>query len=1671
MHRGIKVDRDVVGAGIGIQGRDGADTGTMIGPVHPDDVIAATGPDGDALGEISGRRISLVGDVSRGETANEAGRNQHGVGNRAIARDSRLIAHHEQVAAGASHDVKRAGDVIEVACQEIRAGGIRESGRRRDIHAVVTGMRGEVGDRSGALHVEDIGTRAEVDIEGIHPVVVDAGDALGRRDRAGERRYIEIESHGLAGQSSHEVDDELVTKTLGKAVAVAEQFPELVSNLVGSGIPAQGGSPLAIEAEPEAAGDRIHAEADGVVDRGEIGLHLQAGQRGPRQPAGVAIRVTAVIQIDGVRASAAINGQKAGEVREHAAGARGKGADVDRVVAGIAEDGGVTGNGADIDGVVAAAGINKGAPGYRALDRESVVTRAEPDGDTFHLCIAHTGGEDITLDRGLAHHAEAVDPVGEKRADRGPGGAGAVHDELVNLILLVHQEIWIVQGSQRARDLARQADARFQRGDTFTDATFHVKRPKEAGEIEDRIKGVHGRADDHSIAVQHGNLDSVGRATKVDGVGAQAADDPHRHSRRGAKHPDVVVAFRQIDDELLDPAKLHEQTGTIDPVLSHHDAVAELRADDHHGVEPAAAGDGHRCIDRVSDLIAASAGPNIGGTAIRVVMLGIFRRTGQGKRADDEHIVTVATVESQHRLIVIDDKSVFPGAAVDGERVAYAAAEPAPGGLQQIAGVKARADEIGAEDLTNLVGIAVVAAVDRRGGAVVINGEVVGAGDHVDGQAVGMEIVVDALVVGQLILAIGVRILQEHDVVLAQQEGVGARRAADLQMVGTGHAGIEDVDQGVPGAGQLDPVVVCTLVAIKMEHRADRVDTGHMGRIDRDAVIPVVAEDPSLTGNADNLHRIVARTGIEMRGAGVGAADGKAVIARTQADPQMGEVGVGNALTHTQARQGRAGQHTGVRDAITPIVNEELVGAGATVEREQPEDAVQRAAGRRGEAAHVHDIVPRTGVHRRGAGNRADVHRVVTVVGAQVRRTRMRALDRERVAAGAQRDIHRRQRPVGQRPRHAQAAQDRRGQRARVGRHVARVVHMQRAAVGVAVHRQVRPDGVHVAARVTGTRVGAHVNIVRPGPGIDRRFPRDRPHVDPVCSAAAVHRRRAHVRAHDRERVISGTESKAENVDPAVVDAAGHPEAGDLRAGHLAGLGAGVARAHVERIRAAPGDGEHSADAAKVAGERRCHAADVHRVGARPGADGRRRADGAHVEHVVAITTVQGQNRRGGGDGHGVVAGLGIDREAVRIAVKGEGVVAVAAVQNGGGRRAVDREGVVAVTGVDREVLDARVVHGLAATRDTGPADYKGVGPGGAVDDKRIGARRVGNVDRPRTGVEIDRVGVVAAGAREVGRAGPVSHRKGVGGRTAGERGDLDAGEGQRFHPGAGERGVGEVEIDVVARNHGVIAAGTVDLAGTGPAAQVKGVGRGVAVKFGRHDVVQRDADAALGDRTVGQGQAAGRICPDRAVAAGAVKGSGAGPRAGDTVIGIRQAGGLVDGVGRAVEDDPGDGLRHKGHDMAADSVALGIHRKGVAVSQVAVRENIVGKSGRGDGQVAVRMILDVARARAADVGAALGAIFDRGLAGAALHGGNAPAQEEAILTADRLADVDLDRRCDGRVDRNEVVEGLGVHHDDLGDVVVFLLGAERIDHDLVTDTAARARAGERVTLVVGTVE
>ena len=434
----------------------------------------------------------------------------------------------------------------------------------------------------------------------------------------------------------------------------------------------------------------------------------------------------------------------------------------------------------------------------------------------------------------------------------------------------------------------------------------------------------------------------------------------------------------------------------------------------------------------------------------------------------------------------------------------------------------------------------------------------------------------------------------------------------------------------------------------------------------------------------------------------------------------------------------------------------------------------RKTGGRRASHFHsVHQLIAARIDRSRPCGG-AQMDRVRTATRVELRRARVGAANCERVVAAAEADLQGFDRAVDDAARHAQAGDLGRGQGARVGERVARVVDVQRVAAALAVDRQHRSNAVDVPARGRGQAAHVHrvvvaagvhgggrrdradVHRVGAGTRVDRRDAGDRFERDRVAAAVRVQLRRARVGAGNCERVVAAAEADPQSFDRAVDDLASHTQAVEFVGGQVAGVGERVARiVDVQRVAAAISiDRQHRSDAVDVPARGRGQAAHVHRVG------------------VVARVHRGGRGDRA--DVHRVAAGTGVDRRDAGDRIERDRVAATARVQlRRAGLGAGNCERVVAAAEADLQSFE-RAVDDLASHTQAGEF--------GRGQVARVPARVacVVHVQRVAAAISIDRqhrsdrVDIAAGGrgrAADVHRVGVVAciHRRG-----RGDRADVD---------------------------------------------------------------------------------------------------------------------------------------------------------------------------------------------------------------------------------------------------------------------------------------------------------
>ena len=253
--RGTQVDGDGVAAEAGVEDRRRPLAGAVLRPVDRDGVVTRARPVGDAVEQVArgGRRVRDarqacardIDVVAREELRHRAG--VVGVGDRVAVRMARgLVAHEQAMAAVAEIDVQGAAEVVEVAGEEVELLPVAavEIGVRRQVHPVVAVVQlharhccaGEVVRAPGrALHVEDVGAVAGLDLEILDAVVLDAVHPRRQRCGAGERARVDRDrveacAQGLAPQRSLEVQHVDVLREVAARVAV-DRHVELVDEV------------------------------------------------------------------------------------------------------------------------------------------------------------------------------------------------------------------------------------------------------------------------------------------------------------------------------------------------------------------------------------------------------------------------------------------------------------------------------------------------------------------------------------------------------------------------------------------------------------------------------------------------------------------------------------------------------------------------------------------------------------------------------------------------------------------------------------------------------------------------------------------------------------------------------------------------------------------------------------------------------------------------------------------------------------------------------------------------------------------------------------------------------------------------------------------------------------------------------------------------------------------------------------------------------------------------------------------------------------------------------------------------------------------------------------------------------------------------------------------------
>ncbi len=427
---------------------------------------------------------------------------------------------------------------------------------------------------------------------------------------------------------------------------------------------------------------------------------------------------------------------------------------------------------------------------------------------------------------------------------------------------------------------------------------------------------------------------------------------------------------------------------------------------------------------------------------------------------------------------------------------------------------------------------------------------------------------------------------------------------------------------------------------------------------------------------------------------------------------------VGRVDGHVESGDRVVGQQPDVVARVASVVDIQVVIATAPGNLEQRRDAVDISQRVGSQAPDVDRVGAEAGVDQGVAGDGLHVDSVATSEGVKGGLAGVRRVDRERVAAGAQVDVEELEAAVSD-TGGSQAGKVRGREGAGVRGPVAGVARVHRVVVVLALHREVPVEEVQrpkVVRRRGGEREG----------GGD---------VDPVVPVAGLHSG-VGGGPGDVEPGSRRPQLDCEELDARVVDADGHPEAGEMRRGEQASLVLGLAGLVDVEVIARRGfpavDGQGAHDPVDVAAgvegsdRRRRVATDLDRVVTAVAVDGDRPVHGQHVGPVGIVAAVHRQ-------GAARVGGVDRDVVAVRVAVdlgRPGHSQHVDLVTTGS---AVDRESAARGGRGDRDVVGVCVAVDL--DRPTHGHDADPVGTAAAVD--RQGAGRVGRFDRDVVGTRL----------------------------------------------------------------------------------------------------------------------------------------------------------------------------------------------------------------------------------------------------------------------------------------------------------------------------------------------
>ena len=386
-------------------------------------------------------------------------------------------------------------------------------------------------------------------------------------------------------------------------------------------------------------------------------------------------------------------------------------------------------------------------------------------------------------------------------------------------------------------------------------------------------------------------------ARDEDGIRAQSAQDPCRQIGVRRLDKEAVVALAAVDLQRLDPHERHVQAAAEDAVLGDDKVVAELGAEDDHGIQAVAAVDRHGRVDRVLHEVRAAVARDVGARALVVL------RSLECKGAHGERIVTVAAVQRQHGKVAEHGKGVLARAAVGGQRLADAVGQVAARGergLEPVPGAEPREtvadDALAVVHLAELERVVAHARRKRRARRVVVDGEMVVSPARGHRQAAGdRRVIVHAFEIVAVPAQQGDHAPSVLAGLLAQQEGVVLGRAVDRQGVQAVMA-VLHVDQGRPLPGEVDGIGVAPGPAHQCQVGTDvvRCVRRRQARVHRDRVRPGAAAHLGPARDHLDLGRVRAAAQVEDGDGGVRAVDHHGVVALPHEDGQTVDPVVGD---------------------------------------------------------------------------------------------------------------------------------------------------------------------------------------------------------------------------------------------------------------------------------------------------------------------------------------------------------------------------------------------------------------------------------------------------------------------------------------------------------------------------------------------------------------------------------------------------------------------------------------------------------------------------------------------------------------------------------------------------------------------------------------------------------